>query len=131
MMGIATQSKSFPTIERHLINVLQSLSEYYKKSFLNANPGKTQVCAFHMDSHQAQRKLNIKWGDEILEYSRHPVYLGVTLDSALSFKEHITKLKGKLSSRNNLLGKLANSNWGADPKTLKQAALALCYSTAE
>lgn len=128
---IATQSKSFPTIERRLTNALQSLSDYYKKSFLNANPGKTQVCAFHLNNHQAQRELKIKWDNKILEVCRYPVYLGVTLDRTLSFKEHVTKLKEKLSSRNNLLGKLANSNWGADPKTLKQAALALCYSTAE
>ncbi|KAK3875779.1 hypothetical protein Pcinc_019358 [Petrolisthes cinctipes] len=46
-------------------------------------------------------------------------------------KVHTNKLKEKLSSHNNLLGKLTNSNWGADPKTLKQTALALCYSTAE
>ena len=59
------------------------------------------------------------------------MYLGVTLDRTLSFKEHTNKLRKKLSSRNNLLGKLANSSWGADPKTLKQTALALCYSTAE
>ena len=34
-------------------------------------------------------------------------------------------------TRNNLLSKLANTTWGADPKTLRQTALALCYSTAE
>ena len=29
------------------------------------------------------------------------------------------------------MGKLANTSWGADPATLKQTAIALCYSTAE
>ena len=128
---IATQSKSFPTIERKLTNALRSLSEYYERWFLNANPGKTQVCAFHLNNHQAQRKLKIKWDGKTLENCKYPVYLGVTLDRTLSFKEHTNKLKEKLSSRNNLLGKLANPNWGADPNTLKQTALALCYSTAE
>ena len=60
-----------------------------------------------------------------------PVYLGVTLDRTLSFREHCMKLKGKISTRNNILGKLANSIWGADAKTLKTTAIALCYSTAE
>ena len=57
--------------------------------------------------------------------------MGVTLDRTLSFKDHVTKLKGKLASRNDLLSKLATTKWGADPKTLRQTALALCHSTAE
>ena len=41
------------------------------------------------------------------------------------------KVKGKVSTRNNLLAKLANSSWGTDPRTLRTTALALSYSTAE
>ena len=43
----------------------------------------------------------------------------------------MTKLRKKLSSRNNLLESLANVSWGADAETLRQTAVALCYSTAE
>ena len=98
---------------------------------MNANPRKTQVCAFHLNNRLANKTLNIKWGDKDLESIKFPVYLGVTLDRTLSFKKHVEQLKKKLSSRNSLLGKLANSVWGADPATLKQSAIALCYSTAE
>ena len=104
---------------------------YYKCKSLNANPGKTQVCAFHLNNHQAKRKLNIFWNDERLKHEDFPVYLGVTLDRTLSFAEHVRKLKSKVATRNNLLGKLANSNWGTDPKTLRTTALAQSYSTAE
>ncbi|GFR98049.1 RNA-directed DNA polymerase from mobile element jockey-like protein [Elysia marginata] len=61
----------------------------------------------------------------------HPVYLGVTLDRTLSFSQHAMNVKAKVAARNSLLRKLANSNWGADPKTLRTTALALSYSTAE
>ncbi|GFR66767.1 hypothetical protein ElyMa_003691000 [Elysia marginata] len=40
-------------------------------------------------------------------------------------------VKAKVAARNSLLRKLANSNWGADHKTLRTTALALSYSTAE
>ncbi|GFR68701.1 RNA-directed DNA polymerase from mobile element jockey-like protein [Elysia marginata] len=40
-------------------------------------------------------------------------------------------VKAKVAARNSLLRKLANSNWGADPKALGTTALALSYSTAE
>ena len=128
---IATQSRRFEIIERRLSAALEHLTGYYKQNSLNANPGKTQVCAFHLNNHQAKRKLNIIWNNERLEHVDFPVYLGVTLDRTLSFAEHVKKLKSKVATRNNLLGKLANSNWGTDPKTLRTTALALCYSTAE
>ena len=55
----------------------------------------------------------------------------MTLDRTLSFAKHAQNVKAKVASRNNLLGKLANSTWGADPKTLRTTAMALCYSSAE
>ena len=128
---LATQAKSFSVIQERLSGALEALSEYYKKWSLNANPGKTQVCSFHLNNKQAKTELEIRWNNERLTNKENPVYLGVTLDRTLSFKEHVMKLKKKISSRNNLLGKLANSSWGADAKTLRTTALALCYSTAE
>ena len=43
--------------------------------------------------------------DSTLTYREH--YLGVTLDSTLTYREHLTKTAGKLENRNNLLMKLA------------------------
>ena len=59
------------------------------------------------------------------------MYLGVTLDRTLSYKQHIEKVKGKVRTRNNLLHKLANSSWGANTFTLRATDLALYYSVAE
>ena len=111
---IATQSRSFKTIEERLTRALSSLSDYYKKWHLKANPTKTQVCSFHLNNHQANRKLQIKWENKDLESHPHPVYLGVTLDRTLSFKEHVDKLRKKVVTRNNLLSKIASTKWGAD-----------------
>jgi len=55
----------------------------------------------------------------------------VTLDHALSYREHLTKTAGKLKNRNNFM-KLAGSTWGASANTLRSSALqVLCYSAAE
>ena len=128
---LAVQSNSFETIERKLSDALKDLDGYYKQNFLNANPDKTQVCAFHLKNHQARRELNITWNNKKLKNDTFPVYLGVTLDRTLSFKEHTRKVKEKVATRNSLLRKLANSKWGANPQTLRQTALALNYSAAE
>ena len=128
---LATQSTTFETIEQRLTDALSQLTVYYQRNSLNANPGKTQVCAFHLKNQQANRKLKIQWNNQELEYNDFPVYLGVTLDRTLTYSEHVRKVKGKVSTRNNLLTKLANSSWGTDPRTLRTTALALSYSTAE
>ena len=56
------------------------------------------------------------------------MYLDVTLDRALSYKEHLTKPPAKLKGRNNLVSKLAGSSWGANANPLQTSAIALCYS---
>lgn len=49
----------------------------------------------------------------ILKNTDHPVYLGVIVDRILKFKERCKKIKMKIQTRNNLLGKLVGSEWEA------------------
>ena len=41
-----------------------------------------------------------------LKHDPKPVYIGVTLDRTLSYREHLFKTASKLKTRNNLLTKL-------------------------
>ena len=66
-----------------------------------------------------------------LRHDHNPVYLGVTLDRTLSYRQHLTKIARKLQSRNNLPMKLAGSSWGANANIVRSSVLALCYSVAE
>jgi len=66
-----------------------------------------------------------------LKHDPYPVYLGVTLDRTLSYREHLSRSAVKLKSRNNLITKLAGTSWAASASTLCTSALALCYSVAE
>ena len=54
-----------------------------------ANPGKTQVTAFHLWNREAKRSLKVSWNRVDLENTTHPKYLGVTLVRTLSCKQHI------------------------------------------
>ena len=76
-------------------------------------------------------ELRVHMEGQQLRHDPNPVYLGVTLDRTLSYRQHLTKTAGKLQSRNNLLMKLAGSSWGTNANTLRSSALALCYSVAE
>ena len=75
--------------------------------------------------------LKVVWNITELENTTHPKYLGVTLDRSISYKQYIRNMKMKVATRNNLLMKLATSNWGENPNTIRTTALALSYSTAE
>ena len=98
---------------------------------MRANPDKTQVIALHLRNKEANRSLKVEWNRAELENTPYPKYLGVTLNRTLSYKEPIHNTKMKVVTRNNLLKKLSNSKWGANPSTIRTTALALCYSVAE
>ncbi|UYV70419.1 hypothetical protein LAZ67_7002943 [Cordylochernes scorpioides] len=108
-----------------------TLHNYFENWSLRLNPAKSVHCCFHLNNHRAERKLKLFINNSQITHSEHPKYLGIHLDRTLTFKTHLTKLKGKLSSRNNILHKLAGSSWGSDANTLRTSALALIFSTAE
>ncbi len=86
---------------------------------------------FHLHNAQAKRELNIFLKGHRIEHDLNPTYLGVTMDRSLTYHDHMKKTAAKVSSRNNLLSKLAGTSWGARAQTLKTTALALCYLAAE
>ena len=128
---MATQQHTFPEVEATLEQGLTDMSAYYLNNHLRPNPGKTQICSFHLKNREAKRELDVTWDGIKLENYQHPVYLGVTLDRTLSYKEHIKKTRAKVSTGNSLLRQLTNSKRGAHPGTLRISALALCFSAAE
>lgn len=129
--AITAQGKTFEEVEQCLGRALVELDIYYQRNQLKPNPTKTQVCAFHLRNNQANRKLQIEWKGVPLEHCPNPKYLGVTLDRALTYKQHCLNTKLKVSGRNNIIRKLTGSNWGAKPKILKTSALALCHAAGE
>ena len=128
---ITAQYPTFTEVETTIEEALGDLTQYYRNNSLRANPDKTQVTAFHLRNKEVDRRLQVSWNNVKLENTATPKYLGVTLDRTLSYKQHILNTKRKVSSRNNLLKKLANSQWGTNARTIRTTALALCYSTAE
>ena len=130
-MCIATQKQSFEEVEKTLGDALAGLTPYYAANHLRANPEKTQTSTFYLKNRDAQRELKVVWHGRLLAYSHKPIYIGVTLDRCLAYKDHITKTKAKTGARNSILKKLANTNWGTDAGTIPTTALALCFSSAE
>ena len=130
-LALTFQHEKFETIENHLTNDLKIMNQYFKTWRLCPNPTKTEVSCFHLNNHQKDRKLNVAFDDTLIKHNYNPTYLGVTLDTSLTYNKHVEKVRQKLKTRNNILHKLVGTNWGANARTLRTAALALVYSTAE
>ena len=96
-------------VEQTLGLALDEMSVYYSRNLLKPNPAKTQICCFHLRNRCAKHKLNVTWNGVELDNYPNPIYLGVTIDRTLSFKQHALNTKAKVNTRNNLLRKLTNS----------------------
>lgn len=79
----------------------------------------------------SNHKINVLFDGQVIKNSRFPKYLGVTLDRTLTYKEHLTKTAEKLKTRNNIIQKQANSEWGVDSNTLRISTIALTRSVAD
>lgn len=111
-LRLATQDTTFQMVKHKLTRSFQELTNYYINNQLRPNPDNTQVCNFHIQKREAKRELKVEWFEKSLRNTEHLVYLGVTLDRTLTFKEHCKKIKMKVEARNNLIRKLTGIKWG-------------------
>jgi hypothetical protein len=88
------QARKFDECEIHLEKGLETMSRFFHQYRLRPNLSKTEVCAFHLGTHDAHRKLTVQFdNDPLITHVDHPKYLGMTLDRTLSYKLHLEKLE--------------------------------------
>ena len=130
-LALLYSHRSWSTVENVLSSDMDTLATYLRTWRLKLSTAKTTSTPFTLCTKEAHRQLSVKLNGSTLPCNPTPTYLGVKLDRQLTFKQHIESLRGKVSSRNNLLRRLAGSSWGAYTSTLRTGALTLVYSAAE
>jgi hypothetical protein len=125
------QANSFAECERTLKADLDKLDEFFRRWRLQPNPNKIESYVFYLNTHEANRQLDVRFTSTEIQHVEHPKYLVLTLDRTLTYKAHLTKTSKKVSARINIVRKLAGTGWGAGTETLRTAVLAIVYSTAE
>ena len=130
-LALLHSDRNWTTVEETLTSDMALIAGYLKIWRLKLSVAKTTSTAFHLNTKEARRKLTVNVNGSPLPHNPTPTYLGVKLDRQLTYKHHLDSLRAKVSSRNNLLRRLAGSSWGASPSTLRTGALALVNSAAE
>jgi len=85
------------------------MAKYCQQWRLKPSTTKTITSVFHLHNASASRELSVSMDGQQLKHEQFPVYLGVTLDRTLSYRQHLQKSAVKVKSRNNQLSKLAGS----------------------
>jgi hypothetical protein len=130
-IALGIQSRSFHELDGVLNKDLEDMTDFFKKWRLQPSATKTVTSVIHLNNANANRELCVLINGQQIKHDPIPTYLGMTLDRSLTFYNHLKKTAAKLSTRNNILHKLAVSTWGASVQTPKTSALDLCYSTAQ
>jgi hypothetical protein len=107
------------------------LQHYFANWHFTFNPNKMVTIALHLNNRDSQRELQLKIGDNHIANKECPKYLGVRINRSLIFKKYLEDIKNKLKTRNNIISKLAGTNWGSNTKILRISAIALVYSVAK
>lgn len=98
--------QSLKTIEKRLNVDLKFLFKWLCSNLISLNVAKTIVVLFHNERKTIDYNIRLKLNGKYLNLSESVKYLGVTLDSNLSWNHHIKSVANKLRNANGALSKL-------------------------
>ncbi|XP_043243991.1 uncharacterized protein LOC122392786 [Amphibalanus amphitrite] len=112
---------------------LDQVARWLDKWKVEASPSKCVFTTFSLHAKEVNGKavptLTFK-GDQ-LAHEKNPTFLGLTLDSQLTFTNHIEEVKKRMAQRRRCLTALAGRSYGSDQATLRAAYIAYIRSVAD
>ena len=106
-----------------LQKMLDSLTAWGKRCGLHFNPEKSVAVVFTRRRKTPPRPLYID--GKAIPYEKEVKYLGVTLDSKLHWKTHITEKISKAKRFVQHVAAITRNNWGPKPKLMRWAYLGI------
>ena len=98
-LAIWSSSPSVPTAVEATQGSLIRLERWSEYWCLPLNPSKCEGSFFSVHPHQAKLQPHLFLFNFRLRFNPTPTFLGITLDSALSFSKHVSSLKAKFFPR--------------------------------
>ena len=107
--AVLIHANTLTELEIKINRELENVVVWTRKNNLTINPMKSQAMIVSPSLSKTNFAITIKLNSSILQVSNNINYLGVIIDSKLLFKEHILKLKSKLSRAVGIMCKLKHT----------------------
>ena len=100
------ESSSLKKLETEMNKELKKISTWLIVNRLSLNVKKTNFVVFHPFNKPIKKKITLKFHRKTIKEVKHIKYLGVIVDSSLSWKEHISKILKTISKYCGILYKI-------------------------
>jgi len=124
-LAIFVSGKRPDALKRQLQIALNALESWTRKTGFSFSPVKTATMHICRVRGCLKASPELLMGENTLPHVVQYKYLGMLIDSSLTWRTHITNLKRSCNKTLNLLKCIANYNSGADRRTLLRLYLAL------
>ena len=123
-------SRNVAHMERKLQETLNKLKMWCDRTGFKFSPSKT-VSMHICRKRGCTKQTNLALLGEQIDCKPHHKYLGIEIDSSLTWRRHIQTLKQSCLKKMDLLKLLSHKSWGADQGTLLRIYTALIKSKLE
>ena len=123
--NIYYESNDLKSMEKTINEELKNLTLWLNVNRLSLNISKTNFVIFHVYNKPLQYKVTLKMNNKAIMQKKHIKYLGVIVDSHLSWKPHILNVSKKIGRSIGIMYKLREF---MDIKMLKNIYYSLIYS---
>ena len=128
-LAIWNASEHTTTATYRIQEAISGISKWTLEWGLQINTSKTNSTLFSLFTSKEQIKLRLK--DEIVPQTDTPTFLGVKLDTQLTWKPQKEKMERSSLQKLALMRKLAGTSWGADSSILTKVYTATVQPTME
>jgi len=106
------------TATHRIQTAINNVSDWADEWALKLSKTKTVTTLFSLSTSKEEIKLKV--ADQLVPQVETPTFLGVTLDTRLTWKPHIEKVEERSLKKLSLMKKLAGTTWGANSNILRQ-----------
>jgi hypothetical protein len=117
-MNVISTGTDIPTMETNQNAYLATLHNYLTGNNLHLSIPKCSTTLFTPDFYQSDYHPKILIDNIHLPLNKSPKLLGVTFDTHLTFRNHVSNIQNTTKKRLNILKALAGRTWGQDKATI-------------
>ena len=106
------------TAVHHIQNTINEVCSWTESWALQLNTTKTVSTLFTLST--TKEKVSLRLNNQPVPQVETPTFLGVTLDTRLTWKPHLEAVEAKATRKLAIMKKLAGTTWGTNSDILKQ-----------